>query len=63
MHLGCRVIKLAVMCQRVVIWLQRCVDMTTKTLTFHLIPNLSHLEDTEYCYKVIIVKAKKFART
>ena len=27
MHLGGRVIKMAVICQRMVIWLQLCVDM------------------------------------
>ena len=39
MHLGGRVIKMAVICQRVVIWLQLCAVMIAKTLTFHLIPN------------------------
>ena len=59
MHLGGRVIKMAVICQRMVIWLQlRCVDMIAKTLTFHLIPNLSHLDHTEHGYKVVIAKAK-----
>ena len=49
MYLGGRVIKMAVICQRMVIWLQLCADMIAKTLTFHLIPNLSHLEHTEHC--------------
>ena len=57
-HLGGRVIKMAVICQRVVIWLQLCVDMIAYTLTFHLIPDLSHLEHKQHCYKVIIAKAK-----
>ena len=58
MHLGGRVIKMAVICQRVVIWLQLFADMIAKTLTFHLIPNLSHLEHIQHCYKVIIAKRK-----
>ena len=58
MHLGGRVIKMAVICLRVVIWLQLCADMIAKTLTFHLIPNLSHLEHIQHCYKVIIAKGK-----
>ena len=58
MHLGGRVIKMAVICQRVVIWLQLGADMIAKTLTFHLIPNLSHLEHIQHCYKVIIAKRK-----
>ena len=57
MHLGGRVIQMAVICQRV-IWLQSCAYMIAETLTFHLIPNLSHLEHMEHCYKVIIAKAK-----
>ena len=32
--------------------------MIAKTLTFHLIPNLSHLEHIQHCYKVIIAKGK-----
>ena len=58
MHLGGRVIKIAVICQPVVICLQLCADIIAKTLTFHWIPNLSHLEHIEHCYKVIIAKAK-----
>ena len=58
MHLGDRVIKMAVICQQLVIWLQICVEMIAKTLTFHLIPYLSHLEQMQYCYKVITAKAK-----
>ena len=58
MHLGGRVIKMAVICQRVVIWPQFCADMIAKTLTFDLIPNLSHLEHIQHCYKVIIAKRK-----
>ena len=54
MHLGGRVIKMVIICQRMVIWLQRCADMIAKILTFHLIPNVSHLEHIEHCYKVII---------
>ena len=38
-----------------------CADMIDKTFTFHLIPNLSHLEHIEHCYKVIIAKAKFLA--
>ena len=48
---------MAVMCQQMVIWLQSSVDMIDKTLTFHLMPNLSHLEHIEHGYKVI-AKAK-----
>ena len=62
MHLGGRVIKMAVICQRVVIWLDLCAYMIAKTLTFHLIPNISHLEHMQHCYKVIIAKAKFFPR-
>ena len=58
MHLGGRVIKMAVICQRVVIWLHLCAYVIAKTLTFHLIPNISHLEHMQHCYKVIIAKAK-----
>ena len=58
MHLGGKVIKIAVICQQMVIWLQLCADMIAKTLTFHFIPNLSHLEHIEHRYKVIIAKAK-----
>ena len=58
MHLGGRVIKMAVICQQVVIWLDLSAYMIAKTLTFHLIPNISHLEHMQHCYKVIIVKAK-----
>ena len=58
MHLGGRVIKMPVICQRVVIWLHLCVYMIAKILTFHLIPNISHLEHMQYCYKVIIANAK-----
>ena len=58
MHLGDGVNKTAVICQRVVIWLQLCADMIVKTLTFPLIPNLSHLKHLQHCYKVIIAKAK-----
>ena len=49
MHLGGRVIKMAVICQRMVIWLQLWADMIVKTLTFYLIPHLSHLEHIEHC--------------
>ena len=58
MHLRGWVTKMAVICQRMVILLQICVDMIAKTLTFHLMPNLSHLEHMEHCYKVINAKAK-----
>ena len=58
MHLGGRVIEMAVICQRVVIWLHLCACMIAKTLTFHLIPNISHLEHMQHFYKVIIAKAK-----
>ena len=58
MHLGGKVIKTAVICQRVVIWLQLCADMRANTLTFHLIPILSHLKHIQHWYKVIIAKAK-----
>ena len=58
MHLGGRVIKMAVICQRVVMWLYFCADMIAKTLTFHLIPNLSHSKHIQHCYEVIIAKAK-----
>ena len=58
MHLGGRVIKMAVICQRMVIWLHFCADMIARTLTFHLIPNLSNLKHIQHCYKVIIAKAK-----
>ena len=58
MHLGGRVIKMAVICQRVAIWLHLWAYMMAKTLTFHLIPNISHLEHMQHCYKVIIDKAK-----
>ena len=33
-----------------------CADLIDKTLTFHLIPNLSHLEHMERCYMVINAK-------
>ena len=49
---------MAVICQRVVIWLQLCADMIANTLTFHLIPHLSHLGHIQHCYKLIIAKAK-----
>ena len=62
-HLGGRVTKMAVICQRVVILLQLCADMIYKTLTFHLIPNLSHLEHMEHCYKVINAKARFWPRS
>ena len=62
MHLGDRVIKMTVICQRVVTWLQRYVYMIAETLTFHLIPNWSHLEHMQHCYKVIIAKAKFYPR-
>ena len=58
MHLGGRVIKMAVIYQRVVIWLQLFADMIAYTITFHLILNLSHLEHMQHCYKVIIAKEK-----
>ena len=57
-HFGGRVIKMAVICQRMGIWPQRCADMIAKTRTFHLIPKLNHLEYIEHCYEVIIAKAK-----
>ena len=59
---GGKVIKMRVICQRIVIWLQRCADMIAKILIFHLLPNLNHLEHTEHCYKVIIAKAKFWPR-
>ena len=49
---------MAVICQRVVILLKLCTDVIDKSLTFYLIPNLSHLEHLEYCYKVLNAKAK-----
>ena len=58
MHLRGGVIKMAVIFQRMIIWLQLCADMIAKTLIFHLIPHLSHLEHIEHCYKVIIAKTK-----
>ena len=58
MHSGGRVIKMAVICQRVIIWLQLCADMIAKTFTFHLVPHLSHLKHIQHCYKVIIAKTK-----
>ena len=58
MHLGGRVIKMAVICQRVVIWLHLCAQMIAKTSTFYLIPHLSHLAHMEHCYKVIFARAK-----
>ena len=54
---------MAVICQRVLILFQICVDMIDKTLTFHLIPNLSNLEDMEHCYKVVNAKAKFWPRS
>ena len=57
-HLGDKVIKMAVICQWVVIWLQLCANMIAKTLTFHLIPDLSNLKHIQHCYKVRIAKAK-----
>ena len=53
---------MAVICERMVILLQRSVDMIDKTLTVHSIPNLSHLERTEHCYEVINAKAKFWPR-
>ena len=49
---------MAVIYQRVVIWLHFCADMIAKSLTFHLKLNLSHLKHIQHCYKVIITKAK-----
>ena len=49
---------MAVICQRVFNLLQLCTDMIDITLTFHLIPNLGHLELTQHCYKVVNAKAK-----
>ena len=63
MHLWGRVIKMAVICQRVVIWLHFFADMRAKTLTFYLIPNLSHLKHIQHYYKVIISKAKFYPRS
>ena len=54
---------MAVIWHRVVILLQLCTDMIDETLTFHLIPNLSHLEYMEHCYKVINAKAKFWPRS
>ena len=62
MHLGGRVIKMSVICQRMIICLQPCVDLIANTRTFHLIPNLNHLEHIEHCYKVIIAIAKFCSR-
>ena len=53
---------MAIICHRVVILLRFCADMIDKTLTYHLIPNLSHLEHMEHCYKVINAKAKFWPR-
>ena len=53
---------MAIICQRVVILLRFCADMIVKTLTVHLMPNLSHLEHMEHCYKVINAKAKFLPR-
>ena len=53
---------MAVICERVVILLQRWVDMIDKTLTVHSIPNSSRLERTEHCYEVINAKAKFWPR-
>ena len=58
MQLGGRVIKMAVICQPAVTWLHYCTDMIANILTFHLIPNLSHLIHIQHCYEVIITKAK-----
>ena len=58
MDFGGRVIEMAVVCLRVVIWLELCVDIVAKTPTFNLEQNLSHLEQLQHCYKVIIAKAK-----
>ena len=58
MHLGVMVIIITVICQQVVIWLLLCTDLIAKTVTFHLIPNFSHLEHEEHCHKVIIAKEK-----
>ena len=62
MHLRGRVIKMAVICQQVVIWLHFCADMIAKTLTFHLIPNLSHFKHIQHCYKVIIDQSHRYGR-
>ena len=56
--LGGKVIKMAIICQRVVIWLHYCADMIAKALIFHLIPNLSHLKPMKLCYQVMITKTK-----
>ena len=62
-HLGDRVIKMAVICQRMAILFQLCADMIDRTLTFYLIPNLSNLEHMELCYKIINAKAKFWLRS
>ena len=49
---------MAVICQRMVILLQLSTDIVDITLTFYLIPNLSHLEHIQHCCKVINAKAK-----
>ena len=58
MNYGGRVIQMVVICQRVVILLQLCTDIIDITRTFHLIPNLSHLEHKQHHYKIIKAKAK-----